>query len=716
MLSSPPFLRSVPDIAVGATRVETHLSSALVHDAADLLPLPEDKYPREVESREPDQGYYVALGLILSVWMITPLSCAYLVWYTLFGSYQGGLTATLFAAYALTEVTFAIYHHYLIRFVQSPSPPSNLPLEVRHSLFMRVLTAGLTYPIPTPPKFDSDDPLLELRQTLYNRYVVGQITAAQYHRLLDSEYEERMGMRETRRVGKMTGEEREVIAAFAEPEEREQRLREEVERDVGMLREWDEEGIVDKDGNAIRLHLHDRRAVEFRERLRTWFNHAPWTSIKRDNMLVWLCWSCFNLPLEEARANPTWSNFLDRSLELLEARTGTTFASGFDPSISIMRLTMDPVNAKGRPFILFAVSNAINWWLREVVYPFWGMGLYREGPVEYLIRIPKGWTAEKGRTQPNAMPVVYLHGLGFGLLQNHLLIKHLLKSLPTHPIVVVIAPHTSQSLFHERHLRPWNRTELVNAMKGICQKWGFWEEPQTGNGVNEADVGGVSLLSHSNGTVAHGWILKDCPSLARRNTFVDPVVFCLWEGDVCHSFCYRKPATALELLLFYFIASEVGIANYIQRHFDWADNTLFFDEIPHGTDPDRTAFFIGGKDIILDASRVRRYLERHGVTSGLHWDPEAGHGDGLAGEARDRVVMFVGTGRTRGWQEWLKAGRRRHSLGQDDWKAYQNGIGNRNSNGNGIGSPASSGMSMEPTGPEGEDSDRTLVEETKKTI
>jgi hypothetical protein len=135
---------------------------------------------------------------------------------------------------------------------------------------MRVLTAGLTYPIPTPPKFDSDDPLLELRQTLYNRYVIGQITAAQYHRLLDSEYEERMGMRETRRVGKMTGEEREVIAAFAEPEEREQRLREEVERDVGMLREWDEEGIVDKDGNAIQLHLHDRRAVEFRERLRTW--------------------------------------------------------------------------------------------------------------------------------------------------------------------------------------------------------------------------------------------------------------------------------------------------------------------------------------------------------------------------------------------------------------------------------------------------------------
>ena len=44
-------------------------------------------------------------------------------------------------------------------------------------------------------------------------------------------------------MGKTTGEEREVISAFMEdePGEREKRLRDEVERDVGMLEEWDEE-------------------------------------------------------------------------------------------------------------------------------------------------------------------------------------------------------------------------------------------------------------------------------------------------------------------------------------------------------------------------------------------------------------------------------------------------------------------------------------------
>jgi hypothetical protein len=34
----------------------------------------------------------------------------------------------------------------------------------------------------------------------------------------------------------------------------------------------------------------------------------------------------------------------------------------------------------------------------------------------------------------------------------------------------------------------------------ICKKWGFWEESRSGR-----VKGGVSLLSHSNGSIAHGW-------------------------------------------------------------------------------------------------------------------------------------------------------------------------------------------------------------------
>ncbi len=76
---------------------------------------------------------------------------------------------------------------------------------------------------------------------------------------------------------------------------------------------------------------------------------------------------------EEVKADEQHHEFLLDSLAMLEARTGTLFEEGFEPSVEIMRLTLDPVNAKGRPLILYAFSNLVNWFLRSVVYPSYGM-------------------------------------------------------------------------------------------------------------------------------------------------------------------------------------------------------------------------------------------------------------------------------------------------------------------------------------------------------
>ena len=107
------------------------------------------------------------------------------------------------------------------------------------------------------------------------------------------------------------------------------------------------------------------------------FNHAPWETIKRENILVWLSWSCFNLEYDIVKKDEENHHFLLESLAMLEARTGTTFEDGYDPAVEIMRLTMDPVNARGRPLILYAVSNSVNWWLRTGVYPSYGMSMVR---------------------------------------------------------------------------------------------------------------------------------------------------------------------------------------------------------------------------------------------------------------------------------------------------------------------------------------------------
>jgi len=210
------------------------------------------------------------LGLTTSV---------YLIWFVLLAqglSAYSSLSATIFAAYALTEVVFSIYTTYLIRFVQASSPPSALSPEKRNELLRKIITADLAYERPIRPRPIPGDLDRDFERKLWEEYELGHITAAEWHHIQDREYEALHGINERfmqRRVGKMTVREREVLDAFVEESEgdRDERLRKEIERDVGQgWDDFDDEGIIGREGEIRMLHQMDQRAVEFRERLRTW--------------------------------------------------------------------------------------------------------------------------------------------------------------------------------------------------------------------------------------------------------------------------------------------------------------------------------------------------------------------------------------------------------------------------------------------------------------
>jgi hypothetical protein len=97
-------------------------------------------------------------------------------------------------------------------------------------------------------------------------------------------------------------------------------------------------------------------------------------------------------------------------------------------------------------------------------------------------------------------------------------------------------------------------------------------------------------------------MLKTHSELVSRSCFVDPVTFCLFEGDVCYNFIYSKCTNGLHLLVRYFVGTELGTANLLQRHFDWLNNSLWFEEIPNARDARRSLFVLGGKDSIVNAS------------------------------------------------------------------------------------------------------------------
>jgi hypothetical protein len=114
-----------------------------------------------------------------------------------------------------------------------------------------------------------------------------------------------------------------------------------------------------------------------------------------------------------------------------------------------------------------------------------------------------------------------------------------------------------------------------------------------------------------------------------------------------------------ELVVSYFVGTELGVANLLRRHFDWSSNALWYEEIPNARNPSKTFFLLGGKDDIINAEvrlnfplklqrsrltqRVKKYLTSHGVCKGLWFDAEGLHGDALraGGVGHNRVLEWL---------------------------------------------------------------------------
>lgn len=77
----------------------------------------------------------------------------------------------------------------------------------------------------------------------------------------------------------------------------------------------------------------------------------------------------------------------------------------------------------------------------------------------------------------------------------------------------------------------------------------------------------------------------------------------------------------------YFIATETGLANTLQRSFSWSCNLLWPQELEKSS----SKIFLGGLDIVYDSYRVKDYLMRHGfdLDYQIHFMDSFQHGECL---------------------------------------------------------------------------------------
>jgi hypothetical protein len=133
---------------------------------------------------------------------------------------------------------------------------------------------------------------------------------------------------------------------------------------------------------------------------------------------------------------------------------------------------------------------------------------------------------------------VFIHGLGLGLAQYHVTLSHLFQTFNDRPILVPLQPHISQDIFHSRFLMPPSKKEMANNLSDMLLRLGWVDKRD-----DSVSGHGVTMLSHSNGSYSHAWMLKTHPKMVTRSCFVDPVTFCSWEGG--NRSCMHLPRVIL---------------------------------------------------------------------------------------------------------------------------------------------------------------------------
>ncbi|KAI0341006.1 alpha/beta-hydrolase [Trametopsis cervina] len=327
-----------------------------------------------------------------------------------------------------------------------------------------------------------------------------------------------------------------------------------------------------------------------------WFHFAAADAIRRENVLEWLLWALFSSPKDALLED--WEEELEGYVKIVERLLGRTLDEGLNEKISCMKVTMDPVVSLHRPLLWYSIVWIVD--LYTAIYLF-SYGFEHKTMWNWYSYFPPRLLSAFSQRSPDPRlsywyrphrsttkyPLLFLHGVGIGLWPYTPFITELMQNDPDVGIIAVENYPISMRISPP----PLSRTEMLEALHIVLSTHGFDK---------------YVVCGHSYGTVVAAHMLRD-PMTSQHVAglvLVDPIPFLLHLPSVAYNFVYRVPRTANEWQLWYFASRDPDIARALSRHFFWAENVLWKDDLKE----QRVGVVLSGKDQIVDAEEVRRYL------------------------------------------------------------------------------------------------------------
>lgn len=314
--------------------------------------------------------------------------------------------------------------------------------------------------------------------------------------------------------------------------------------------------------------------------------------LRRGNVEEWIAhyWFRGATPEELLKERPREHQELRRLVDLVLEPAGLlSLPDGQNPRVWTHRVFTDPLPVLHRPLLVYAGTSLLCPLLTLQVMKWLGFTRERVGGLCYWFRPRRNNVHPTvDLSAPRQTPLVFVHGLGVGLVPYYLLIFRLSRRhsgdlyVPEFPFLA---------------MAPWE--SVPSAREVVAQL----QDMLAAHGHTAAHFAG-----HSFGCVVIGWVMKMSSSSVMYTTLMEPAQFLMIKAEALTQVLFGTPKTCYEMLVRYFAFRELFTVNLLCRNFFWEQSIMWPEDLHVPT-----IVQLAGDDHIVQSRFVRRLIEHEKV-------------------------------------------------------------------------------------------------------
>ena len=348
-----------------------------------------------------------------------------------------------------------------------------------------------------------------------------------------------------------------------------------------------------------------KHVLDIEEFLQGWFMGTPSNEIYRDNMVEFIAYGFYSK--RPSQLSDVEQCQIDQFLTDTTNVFDISFQDGYNPKASrFMKHTLEDIRAFHKPLLVHIFVEILG--LVSIVILKW-MGFSR---LKTYHECTTKWIHTPAKVDTEKSPIIFLHGVGFGILPYMHFISSLLSLGLSRPIIVVEMGHVGMRL-SARDAPDLQRIahDIVDAIHSIGYDRG-------------------AFIGHSYGTFVISKIVQDHPNSVDHMCLMDPVCLMTCHPSLTANFIYRTCDSIFPLSLKkifeiaqFVVSRDVTLAQTFCRKFHGVETMMWEHEFRG-----KSVIVLSGKDPLVPTALVMKQLKESERVHILYHDSHT-HGSWL---------------------------------------------------------------------------------------